>query len=77
MPCKYYVALGECKKGREACHKGYCQHCGKYEPRAKGRSINRKKQYNRDRYGASGGIIAYGKGMLKIMEAYAETGKRI
>lgn len=46
IPCKYYIALGECKKGREACHKAYCQHCGKYEPRAKVRCINKKKMYN-------------------------------
>ncbi|HIS48619.1 MAG TPA: hypothetical protein IAB46_13910 [Candidatus Scybalocola faecigallinarum] len=46
VPCKYYVALGQCQKGREAEHKGYCQHCGKYEPRAKVRSLNKKKQYN-------------------------------
>lgn len=51
-PCRYYVALGECRKGREAHHKGYCQRCGKYEPRAKVRSINRKKKYNRDIAGA-------------------------
>lgn len=44
-PCKYYVAYGECQKGRAACHAGYCQHCGKYYPRAKVRSINKKKQY--------------------------------
>lgn len=42
MPCKYYIAQGECKKGRAAYHKAYCQHCGKYEPRAKVRNINRK-----------------------------------
>lgn len=44
-PCKYYIALGQCQKGREACHKTYCQHCGKYEPWAKVRHVNRKKQY--------------------------------
>lgn len=45
-PCKYYEALGVCRKGREACHKGYCQHCDKYEPRARVRHVNRKKLYN-------------------------------
>lgn len=45
-PCKYYICKGECKKGREAEHKGYCQHCNKYVPRAKVRHINKKKQYN-------------------------------
>ena len=46
IPCKYYIALGQCTKGREAVHKTYCQHCNKYEPRAKVRSINKKKKYN-------------------------------
>lgn len=46
IPCRYYLAMGECKKGREACHKGYCQYCGKYEPRARIRIVNKKKQYN-------------------------------
>jgi len=44
-PCKYYLAFNECQKGREACQSGYCQHCNKYEPRAKVRHINKKKQY--------------------------------
>lgn len=44
QPCKFYVALGTCSKGRNAQHKGYCQHCGKYQPRAKVRRFNRKKQ---------------------------------
>lgn len=43
-PCKYYIAFGECSKGREANHKGYCQKCGKYVPRVKERHLNRKKQ---------------------------------
>lgn len=46
IPCKYYIALGQCKKGREACHKKYCQHSDKYCPRAKVRCVNKKKQYN-------------------------------
>ena len=41
--CKHYIALGECSKGRDACHKGYCQHCNKYEPRAKVKKINKKR----------------------------------
>lgn len=49
-PCKYYESYGSCKKGREACHTGYCQHCNKYEPRAKVRHINKKKQYNEKIY---------------------------
>lgn len=44
-PCKYYIAFGKCKKNREACQSGYCQHCDKYYPRAKVRHINKKKQY--------------------------------
>ena len=46
IPCKYYEALGQCKKGREACQKTYCQHCDRYEPRARVRCVNKKKQYN-------------------------------
>lgn len=46
VPCKYYIALGQCKKGRKAVHKNYCQHCDKYVPRARVRSMNKKKQYN-------------------------------
>lgn len=46
IPCRYYLAMGQCKKGRDACYKTYCQHCGKYEPRARVRKINKKKQYN-------------------------------
>lgn len=45
-PCKYYLACGECQKGREASYKGYCQHCDQYYPRAKVHHINKKKQYN-------------------------------
>lgn len=44
IPCRYYIAMGQCQKGRQACHKTYCQHCGKYEPRAKVKCPNRKKQ---------------------------------
>ena len=42
-PCKYYLAYGECTKGRNANYKGYCQHCNKYCPRAKVRHLNKKK----------------------------------
>ena len=44
-PCKSYVSENNpCKKNRTAEHNGYCQKCGKYEPRAKVKHINRKKQ---------------------------------
>lgn len=43
-PCKFYVCAGECTKGREAEHNGYCQHCNKYVPRARVRHLNRKKE---------------------------------
>lgn len=43
-PCLYYICAGECQKGREAKHSGYCQHCDKYRPRAKMHYINKKKQ---------------------------------
>ena len=42
--CLYYISMGECKKGREASHKGYCQKCNKYYPRSKGKHINMKKK---------------------------------
>ena len=42
--CMYYEAMGQCKKGREANHQGYCQKCDKYYPRAKMHHINKKKQ---------------------------------
>lgn len=45
--CRFYIALGQCSKGRDACHKGYCQHCNKYVPRAKFRMKNKKKEYLR------------------------------
>lgn len=43
IPCKFYVACGICKKGREASHKKYCQHCNRYTPRVKMRCLNKKK----------------------------------
>lgn len=43
-PCKFYVCKGECQKRREADHHGYCQKCDKYQPRAKVRHLNIKKQ---------------------------------
>lgn len=42
-PCKFYQSHGKCEKNRNANHYGYCQKCGKYEPRAKVRYRNRKK----------------------------------
>ena len=33
--CMYYLAAGQCKKGREASHEHYCQRCDKYVPRAR------------------------------------------
>ena len=43
-PCLYYICAGECEKGREANHNTYCQKCGKYQPRARVRHLNKKKQ---------------------------------
>ena len=44
-PCKYYeYEGGECKKGRIAEHFGYCGKCDKYEPRAKVKHLNQKKE---------------------------------
>ena len=42
--CEYYECVGKCKKGREANHKGYCQICDKYKPRARIKHPNIKKQ---------------------------------
>lgn len=42
--CIHYAALGECKKGRDANHKGYSQKCDKYYPRARQRHINMKRK---------------------------------
>ena len=43
-PCESYICKGECKKGREADHNGYCQKCDKYRPRVRRRRLNKKKQ---------------------------------
>lgn len=43
-PCESYICKGECKKGREADHYGYCQRCDKYKPRVRERHLNKKKQ---------------------------------
>lgn len=43
-PCKSYVCIGECLKGRTAEHNGYCQKCAKYEPRVRKKHPNKKKQ---------------------------------
>ena len=43
-PCLYYICAGECKKGKSALHKGYCQKCALYKPRARIRHLNKKKE---------------------------------
>ena len=45
-PCLYYICKGECTKGRDAEHTGYCQRCDKYKPRVRERHLNKKKQYS-------------------------------
>ena len=42
--CMYYVAAGQCTKGRDAAHTHYCQRCDKYVPRARVRHKNQKKE---------------------------------
>ena len=42
-PCESYVCMGNCKKGRDANHTGYCQKCNKYRPRVRRRHLNKKK----------------------------------
>ena len=53
VPCVNYISHGNCKKKRNADHNGYCQKCDKYYPRAKVRSINKKKIYNEKMKGKS------------------------
>lgn len=43
-PCKFYVCYGECEKKRDADIFGYCQTCDKYQPRAKIKYKNHKKE---------------------------------
>ena len=43
--CKYYICKGSCMKNKDAEYKGVCQHCTKYEPRAKVKHENKKKKY--------------------------------
>ena len=43
-PCLFYVCKGECKKGRNAEHSGYCQKCDKYKPTVREHRVNKKKQ---------------------------------
>lgn len=42
--CKFYICKGSCEKGKEAEHKGTCQHCTKYEPRYRAKYENRKRK---------------------------------
>lgn len=41
--CLHYICAGECAKGRTAEHHGYCQRCSLYEPRARVKHLNIKK----------------------------------
>ena len=41
--CESYECVGKCQKGRYANHKGYCQKCDKYKPRARVKHLNMKK----------------------------------
>lgn len=43
-PCISYVCEGECSKGKRGEHKGYCQTCKSYKPRARIKHPNIKKQ---------------------------------
>ena len=43
-PCKYYICQGSCYKNRNASYSGYCQKCNKYEPRARIKHKNIKKE---------------------------------
>jgi hypothetical protein len=48
--CINYIALGQCKKGRDACHEHYCQKCDKYYPRAKAEDPNRRKRVSKNNH---------------------------
>ncbi len=45
VPCRFYKAYGNCEKGRTASHNKYCQHCSKYEARARIHAINKKRAF--------------------------------
>lgn len=42
--CMHYIAAGQCRKGRKASHKGLCQTCDRYYPRARVRHRNRRTE---------------------------------
>ena len=42
--CKHYISKGSCTMKKDASHKGICQHCTKYEPRAREKYENRKRK---------------------------------
>lgn len=44
---QYYIALGQCKKGRTEQHKAYCRYCGKCVPRERVRCMNKKSSIMR------------------------------
>lgn len=44
-PCKFYICEHhQCEKGRVGEHKNYCQKCNLYQPRARVKHVNIKKQ---------------------------------
>ena len=49
QPCIHYECLGKCDLGRDASHKGLCQHCPTYKPRSK-EVIPNKKKADKRRY---------------------------
>ncbi len=60
IPCKFYIAFQQCETGRKAEHRGYCQHCKKYIPRAHLRRFDRRKEYNEDKNKWKHGQRGYG-----------------
>lgn len=50
QPCIHYECKGKCDLGREADHKGLCQHCSTYKPRAKAIFGNKKYKANKFKY---------------------------
>lgn len=54
--CEYYISKGECKKGRNAEQKGYCQKCNKYKPRKGSKDVVRelRRRYKEKKYKTKG-----------------------
>lgn len=52
VPCEYYIAKGNCSKGKYAEHNGVCQHCTKYKLRKGAKKLVKelKHKYKEKKY---------------------------